>query len=725
MTNYSRALGAVLCAVMLAACSGGGSVPSSSSAGSSAPVSHRRTGFIKAQVFVPRKKHQSAREVEKLKTEQRRHAHGRKPKFLSGNTTEIDFELLSVSGVTASSQDRTTFDFIVYTNGSDCTASGGGFSCTITAAAPAGSDVYDVSSRQCSQSSGTGNPCPGGDLTLLGAAVAPIAVIFDQTVAAAFTLNPVVASIAWSAVGSASYNNGSSNGAFPSTLWLTSNGSNIPTYTPSGTVGQPGTYSCAGNNCYEPAAQGTEIAYGVTLQAYDPSSALIIPASGGGTIYQTPLYLTSSGAPDVISWSCTDHVASGTSLTWATGGGPFASNSSATGANQSINSPVANPASDIDGGSTFDGNGNPVTAVGNNGTQMSWDGVDQPVLDSPDTCTATDTQSNGTTFYVGLGEGGFTGVGVTITEFSTGLTSGSFPAGIAPGSDGNVWFVEQAANQIGRIAPSGTITEFSSGLSSNAGLTAIALGPDGNLWFTECAINQIGKITTAGTVTEYSAGLTHGSQPNYIAAGPDGNLWFTEYAGRIGKITPTGTVTEYSAGLNPGSQPAGIAAGPDGDLWFTDCTGAIGKITTAGTITEYTGLASGAVPLGITAGPDGNLWFTPGLGSVGRITTAGAITEFSTGGSPYLIAAGPDGNLWYADRGSAIGEITTSGVVTRYFTGVTSGSHPWGITAGPDGNMWFTESTGNRIGRVQLPGSIDGATHAHSLRLPGKRGIIR
>ena len=39
-------------------------------------------------------------------------------------------------------------------------------------------------------------------------------------------------------------------------------------------------------------------------------------------------------------------------------------------------------------------------------------------------------------------------------------TANSEPEGITLGSDGNMWFTEAAANQIGRIDPRGNITEF-------------------------------------------------------------------------------------------------------------------------------------------------------------------------------------------------------------------------------------------------------------------------
>src|SRR5438128_2358664 len=80
----------------------------------------------------------------------------------------------------------------------------------------------------------------------------------------------------------------------------------------------------------------------------------------------------------------------------------------------------------------------------------------------------------------------------------------------------------------------GTITEFPVPTSSShpAGITA---GPDGNLWFTESNANQIGRITTSGGFTEFplptTCGSSFGCEPIGITAGPDGNLWFTEGGG--------------------------------------------------------------------------------------------------------------------------------------------------------------------------------------------------
>jgi virginiamycin B lyase len=109
-----------------------------------------------------------------------------------------------------------------------------------------------------------------------------------------------------------------------------------------------------------------------------------------------------------------------------------------------------------------------------------------------------------------------------VTEFPT-LTAGD-PEDIAVGPDGKLWYVDSAADLIGRITPEGSITEFTEGLSYGAAPTGITKGPDGAMWFTESAAGKIGRITTAGAITEFSNDISGSSEPKDIVKGPDGNL---------------------------------------------------------------------------------------------------------------------------------------------------------------------------------------------------------
>jgi streptogramin lyase len=294
--------------------------------------------------------------------------------------------------------------------------------------------------------------------------------------------------------------------------------------------------------------------------------------------------------------------------------------------------------------------------------------------------------------------------GQVITEFGT-PTVRSAPIGIAAGSDGNLWFTEEIANQIGRITTDGIISEFPVP-TPNSLVSGMAAGPDGNLWFAE-QVGNIGRITTGGIITEFPVSGLY-AYPAYIAVGPDGNLWFTEYGGnKIGRITTGGVINEFPI-PTANSHPVAIAAGPDGNLWFVEDRGnQVGRITTAGVVTEFPIPSAGSLPNGIAAGPDGNLWFTEVAGNkIGRITTDGVIMEFpvpTAASTPVAISAGPDGNLWFTEQPTQptnqIGRITVDGVITE-FPIPTASCHPFGITAGPDGNLWFTEALADQIGRI-------------------------
>jgi virginiamycin B lyase len=161
------------------------------------------------------------------------------------------------------------------------------------------------------------------------------------------------------------------------------------------------------------------------------------------------------------------------------------------------------------------------------------------------------------------------GAAQTITEFSI-PTAASGPMGIALGADGNIWFIESAANKIGRITSTGVITEFPIPTASS-GPFAIASGPDGALWFTEIAASQIGQITVAGAIREFPIPFPlFSAAPRGIAMGWDGNLWFTAGGGplgyRIEKINTQGSIQGLFPLLGNMENPLSIVRGPDGNM---------------------------------------------------------------------------------------------------------------------------------------------------------------
>ncbi len=89
-----------------------------------------------------------------------------------------------------------------------------------------------------------------------------------------------------------------------------------------------------------------------------------------------------------------------------------------------------------------------------------------------------------------------------VTEYSRGIKPAEQPAGIAAGPDGALWFTEYETyktsgirdSKVGRITTSGKITEYSRGLRPGSQPTAITAAPDGNMWFVESNADQLGRI---------------------------------------------------------------------------------------------------------------------------------------------------------------------------------------------------------------------------------------
>ena len=166
--------------------------------------------------------------------------------------------------------------------------------------------------------------------------------------------------------------------------------------------------------------------------------------------------------------------------------------------------------------------------------------------------------------------------------------TGSSPAGIALGPDGNVWICEQdpgppgqVLGRIDKINPAtGQITGYPLPVPN---MTPFMITParDGALWFTAHAYGGpgiIGRITTAGAITTYPV-TTANNQPYFIAAGPGGNLWYVDsHSDYIGTLNPrTGHMAAFA--LPSGVDAEFIVRSPDGNLWFSEYTAhALGEI---------------------------------------------------------------------------------------------------------------------------------------------------
>jgi streptogramin lyase len=137
-------------------------------------------------------------------------------------------------------------------------------------------------------------------------------------------------------------------------------------------------------------------------------------------------------------------------------------------------------------------------------------------------------------------------------------------------ANGNVWGLVWT-DHIERIAPDGTVSDFPLPVHQPSTpeldplRMTLTVGPDGNIWFSDPYANQIGNIAPDGTVTEYAV-PTPDSFPAGITTGPDGNIWFTELgSGQIGELVlndgPSAETPAAKAGpLAQAARPAAVDA---------------------------------------------------------------------------------------------------------------------------------------------------------------------
>ena len=148
------------------------------------------------------------------------------------------------------------------------------------------------------------------------------------------------------------------------------------------------------------------------------------------------------------------------------------------------------------------------------------------------------------------------------------------PFGVAVAPDGTVWATLQNANKLLRLAPNGEKTAFDVPTRAS-GLGDVAVGAGGAVWFLEIAANKIGRFA-GGRFEEFTvptprAGLTA------LAVAPDGDAWFTELRGhRLGRVH-AGAITEFVL-PRADARPFGITADAGNNVWYTDLSGWLGRL---------------------------------------------------------------------------------------------------------------------------------------------------
>jgi virginiamycin B lyase len=300
-----------------------------------------------------------------------------------------------------------------------------------------------------------------------------------------------------------------------------------------------------------------------------------------------------------------------------------------------------------------------------------------------------------------------------------------------PAKDGSVWIANYGGtNAIDRLDPkTGEMKEFKLPTQGPAFIHSAWEARDGNVWFVEQAPNKIGKWDPkTQEITEYQdafipgkEGLRSGGSKHTIRIDSKGIVWTSGTP--FGSFDPgTRKFTEYPVAPNKGdrsitwmtgiqtSDTYGLEIDKDDNVWVTGFT-PDGKLYKkdgkTGKITGYSPPTAG-LPRQIAADTDGTIWFGEyAAGKLGHFDPrTNTFKEFSLPGpdaSPYALGIDKDHHIWYSsEQMDVVGRLDpNSGQVTEYPFPQSENTMREFI---PDseGRMWFASPANNKVGYFYL-----------------------
>jgi RHS repeat-associated protein len=303
------------------------------------------------------------------------------------------------------------------------------------------------------------------------------------------------------------------------------------------------------------------------------------------------------------------------------------------------------------------------------------------------------------------GTGRSSNFGGNVSTVSDGTPAASVnlavPEGVVVGPDGSIYVSDNTRRIIARITPDGLYHIFAGVQLTTAGSDAdgvlasqalihfpagLALGADGTLYFADADFGRIRKVTPDGRVfTVVGNGVLGrpGFSPDgtpalsavlaldrrgQIAVGPDGTVYFAELANhRARKVGPDGILRTvagigsfdpqgfggFSGDGGPArqaalSRPQGVTLGPDGALYIADsCNQRVRQVKPNGIISTVAGSGDNCRFQNLKSGGDG-----------GPATSAGLGFPF------FSLAVAPDSTLFIADFALAsVRRVTPLGTI--------------------------------------------------------------
>lgn len=238
-------------------------------------------------------------------------------------------------------------------------------------------------------------------------------------------------------------------------------------------------------------------------------------------------------------------------------------------------------------------------------------------------------------------------------------TLGQRPRDPVEDADGNIWWVGQWLDILGRINPTtGGLTEFV--LPEGAKPHSVEVGPDGGIWYTGNKNATIGRLDPAsGQITEFPMPDPAARDPHTHVFDAGGMLWFSlQQSNMVGRLNPATGKTTLVAAPTARSRPYGVKIAADGTVWVA-CNGSNCLLQVDPDTMEIKEIklpGEGTHVRRLDIDTNGDIWWVnSGLGRLGKyMPETGEIKEWPSPSGPkshpYAIAI-YNGAVWYNESG--------------------------------------------------------------------------
>ncbi len=296
-------------------------------------------------------------------------------------------------------------------------------------------------------------------------------------------------------------------------------------------------------------------------------------------------------------------------------------------------------------------------------------------------------------------------------------TLGQRPRDPVDDIDGNIWWVGQWLDILGRINPTtGEMTEFA--LPEGAKPHSVEVGPKGGIWYTGNKNATMGRLNPAtGEIQEFPMPDPAARDPHTHVFDAAGMLWFSlQQSNMVGRLDPATGETQLVTAPTPRSRPYGVKIAEDGTVWVA-CNGSncLLKVDPETMAIEEIKLPGGGTHVRrLDIDANGDIWWVnSGLGRLGRYSPkSDVIKEWPSPSGPkshpYAIAVFQDA-IWYNESGVRPDMLVRFDPKTETFQSwpMPSGEVYTGILrhmrVSRDGQSLLVHQTaGNRIMRVTI-----------------------